>query len=187
LVLLIACANVANLLLAKAAARRKEMAVRLSLGAGNGRLVQQLLTESAVLGIAAGAAGLAVAGWVAGLINTFQPPVPVPVSLSVVLDTRVVVFTVLVSLVTAVAFGLAPALQLARPQLTSALKDGLGAAPGRRRHRLRDTLVVLQMAVSLVLLIGGGLLIRALRSGQSIDPGIDAEHVAIMSLDLNLQ
>ena len=187
LVLLIACANVANLLLAKAAARRKEMAVRLLLGAGNGRLVRQLLTESVVLGLGAGAAGLAVAGWVGGLINAFRPPVPVPISLSVALDTRVVVFTVAVSLVTAIAFGLAPALALARPQLAGALKNDLGAAPGRKHHRLRDALVVVQMAVSLVLLVGGGLLIRALRSGQSIDPGMDAERVGMMSLDLNLQ
>lgn len=187
LVLLIACANVANLLLAKAAARRKEMAIRLSLGAARGRLVRQLLTESVVLGLAAGAAGLTLAAWVSGFVSGFRPPVPLPIALSVSLDTRVVGFTVAVSLLTAIAFGLAPALQLAQPRLASALKDDVGSAPGRRRHRLRDTLVVVQMAVSLILLVGGGLLIRALRSGQSIDPGIDTEHALMMSVDLGLQ
>jgi len=188
LVLLIACANVANLLLARAATRRKEIAIRLSLGAGRGRLIRQLTTESLLLALLGGAAGLLLALWGSNLLMAFKPPVSVPIEIDLRIDWRVVGFTLGVSLLTGLLFGLAPALAASRPDLVASLKDEAGEpVVGRGRGRLRSTLVIVQVALSLLLLISSGLFLRSLRNASSIDPGFDADNLLIMSMDLQLQ
>ncbi|MFY9609602.1 MAG: ABC transporter permease [Blastocatellia bacterium] len=188
IVLLIACANVANLLLARASGRRKEIAVRLALGASRSRLVRQLLTESVLLSLAGGVGGLLLALWTNDLLKTATPPDGIfSFTLDYHLDGRVLAFAFLLSLATGVIFGLAPALQASRPELVAALKDEDSAAGrGRRRFNLRNLLVVAQVALSLVLLIGAGLFLRSLNNAQSIDPGFDAERVLNAQLNINL-
>ena len=185
LVLLIACANVANLLLARATARRKEIAIRLSLGAGRGRLIRQLITESVMLALLGGGAGLLIAIWGTGLLMAFKPPAPIPIEIDLGADWRVLGFTFGLSLLTGVLFGLAPALAASRPDLVASLKDEAGAGSGR--GRLRGALVIAQVALSLMLLICSGLFIRSLRNAGSIDPGFDADNLLMMSMDLQLQ
>ncbi|UCC73206.1 MAG: ABC transporter permease [Gemmatimonadota bacterium] len=183
LLLLIVCTNLANLLLARALARRKEIAVRLAIGAGRGRLIRQLLTESVLLGLLGGLLGLLVAWWTAKLLVSFQPPVLFKLSLDLGIDGRVLAFTFFVSLLAGVLFGLAPALQATRPQLVPALKDELDTVARRfRRFGLRGSLVIVQVAVSLVLLVGAGLFVRSLIGAQSIDPGFERERAAIMTI-----
>jgi predicted permease len=177
LVLLIACANVANLLLARAEARRRETAVRLSLGAGRARLVRQHLTESLLLAAIGSAGGVMLAFWLSRLLLAFRPPVGIPVSLDTSLDLRVLAFAGALALGTTVVFGLAPALRVSRTDLTSALK-GLGTGGGR--SRLRPTLVVAQVAVSTLLLVGATLLVRSLRNSATIDPGFDSKHFLVL-------
>ncbi|HKP87592.1 MAG TPA: ABC transporter permease, partial [Blastocatellia bacterium] len=185
LVLLIACVNLASLLLARATERRKEIAIRLAVGASRFRLVRQLLTESVALSVMGGAFGLLLAYWIIDLIVAFRPPVDFPLTIDLVLDWRVVVFSLLVSLATGVVFGLMPSLQATKPDLVSALKDTASQA-GFRRSRLRSGLVVAQIALSLVLLIGAGLVVRALMA-QTMNPGFDTENGLMMSVDLGLQ
>ncbi|HEX7049885.1 MAG TPA: ABC transporter permease [Longimicrobiales bacterium] len=188
LVLLIACANVANLLLARATQRRREIAIRLAVGAGRGRLVRQLLTESLVLALLGGGAGLLIALWLTDLLTGFQPPLPLPIALDVGLDGRVVSFALAVSVLTGIIFGLVPALEASRPELVPALKDESGAARvGGRRPWLRSALVVGQVAVSLVLLIGAGLFVRSLRNAAAVDLGFDPEGVLLATLMLDLE
>jgi predicted permease len=183
LLLLIVCTNLANLLLARALTRRKEIAIRLAVGAGRGRLVRQLLTESVLVALLGGALGLLVAWGTLKLLIGFQPPIMLKLSLDLAIDGRVLVFTFFVALVAGVLFGLAPALQSTRPQLTPALKDEMEAVTKkRRRFGLRGALVVLQVAVSLVLLIGAGLFVRSLIGAQSIDPGFERQQAAILTI-----
>jgi predicted permease len=183
LLLLIVCTNLANLLLARALARRKEVAIRLAIGAGRGRLIRQLLTESLVLAILGGVFGLLIAIWTANLLVSFQPPIMFQLTLDLGIDGRVLAFTFLVSVLAGVFFGLAPALQATKPELIPALKDELDNVGGRRRRfGLRDSLVVAQVAISLVLLIGAGLFVRSLISAQDIDPGFERERVALIML-----
>jgi predicted permease len=184
LVLLLACANVANLLLVRALGRRKEVAVRISLGADRGRLIAQLLTESLVLVTAAGALGLLLARWGSGLLTAVFPPTDAPILPSFPLDGRVVAFAAVVSLVTGLLFSLAPAAQLAAPGVASTLRDEGGAVAGGRKGVLRSTLVVLQIFVSCVLLIAAGLFVRSLGKADQIDPGFSARNVLLASLDL---
>jgi predicted permease len=187
LVLLIACANVANMLLARASARRREVAVRLALGAGRLRLMRQLLTESVLLGLGGGMLGLLLAYWTTRLIASFQPPTPISIAIDLGLDARVLAFTLAASLATALLFGLAPALQSSRPDLISALKDEANRAGLRwRRFGLRNLLVVSQVAISMVLLISAGLLLRSLATAQTIDLGFEDEKVAIVSTNPEL-
>lgn len=171
LVLLIACANLASFLLARAEDRRKEIAIRLALGAGRTALVRQLLVETVLLASLGGAVGVLVAGWTLDLVMAFQPPIPVPLALDIGLDGTVLAFTAGVSLLAGLAFGLAPALQATDPDVAPTLKnEGIGA--GRSgRPRLRNALVVSQVAFSFVLLIGAGLFVRSLQKAQAIDPG----------------
>jgi predicted permease len=185
LVLLLACTNLANLLLARATERRREIAVRLALGATRFRLVRQLLTESLLLAFAGGALGLLPAFWLVGLITTFKVPLNVPVAFDVFIDYRVFVFTFLLSLLTGVLFGLLPALQATKTGLVPALKDEIFA--GRRRSWLKSSLIVAQVSLSLVLLVGGGLMMRALQKAQTIDLGFDPGHAVEVSFDLRLQ
>jgi macrolide transport system ATP-binding/permease protein len=185
LVLLVACATVANLLLARAVSRRKEIAIRLSLGAARGRLVRQLLTESLVLAFAGGAAGLLVAVWGRDFLWSLRPPF-LPASLDLALDARVLGFTFGLSLATGILFGLLPALQSSRPEVVTALKNQ--AAPPLRGRRLgmlttRSLLVVAQVALSLLSLIGAALFIRSLLQAQRIDPGFKPEGLVTLSLD----
>jgi predicted permease len=183
LLLLIVCTNLANLLLARALGRRKEIAVRLAIGAGRWRLIRQLLTESVLLAVLGGALGLLVAWGTVELLVRFQPPVFVRLSLDLGIDGRVLAFTFLVSVLAGVFFGLAPALQATRPQLTPALKNELEAVTRKyRTFGLRGSLVIVQVAVSLVLLIGAGLFVRSLIGAQRIDPGFERERAAIMTI-----
>jgi predicted permease len=185
LVLLIASANLANLLLARASARRKEVAIRLSLGAGRWRLVRQLLTESLLLSLMGGAAGLALAAWGRDLLWRFRPPFLGPNDLNLALDGRVLLFTLLLSIATGVLFGLAPAIRSSRPDLALDLKERTTLAGHHiRRFSARNLLVMSQVALSLVALVGSGLFLRSLFAAQRIDPGFDAEKLVVISMDV---
>ncbi|HTK28887.1 MAG TPA: ABC transporter permease [Vicinamibacterales bacterium] len=188
LVLLIACANVANLLLARAAARQKEIAVRLSLGAGRARLVTQLLTEGTLLALLGGGAGLLLAYWAQGLLWSFRPPFLPADAIDLTPDGRVLLFTIGVALATGVIFGLAPALQASRPDLVVELKEKTSAPTGTSRlFSLRNVLVAAQLALSLVALVGAGLFLRSLQHAQLISPGFDSDHLAVLTFDLGSQ
>jgi predicted permease len=180
LVLLIACANVANLLLARAAARRKEIAVRLAIGAGRWRLIRQLLTESLLLAALSGALGLLLAQWGARLLLAYLPPEQTG-AFDLAPDATVLGFTLAVSLLTSLLFGLAPALGATRLNLTSSLKDAVGERAGRSRLTPHKLLVVTQVALSLFLLVGAGLFVRSLRNLKSLDAGFDRENVTLFS------
>ena len=184
LVLLIACSNVANLLLARAAARRKEIAIRLSLGAGRRRLIQQLLTEAIVLGLLGGAAGLLVARWGRDFIWSFRPAFLQQNFLDLTLDGRVLLFTLLISLLTGILFGLVPALQISRPNLVGDLKEEtVVTGRSRRLPSLRNVLVVAQVTLSIVALVAAGLFLRSLGSAQEIDPGFDTEGLSVITMN----
>jgi predicted permease len=188
LVLLIACANVANLMLARATARRKEIAIRVALGAGRMRIIRQLLTESVLLSLLGGALGLFLAYWAGELLWSFRPPFLNQGDLSLDLDRRVLGFTMLLSLLTGIIFGLAPALQSTRTDLVTDLKEKSGPPrQTRQRFNLRNLLVVAQMALSLVALIGAGLFLRSLRNAQQLNPGFETEKLMVMSFDLGAQ
>ena len=186
LVLLITCLNIAGLLLARATDRRKEIAIRLAIGANRLRLIRQLLTESILLSIVGGAIGFWIALWIINLLLAFKPPIDFPLAVEVSIDWRVLLFTLFVSLVTGAVFGLAPALQATRAELTSALKDTTAQAGFSRSH-LRSTLVVAQLALSLMILVGAGLVARTLRQLQTMNPGFDTRNALEMSFDLGLQ
>ena len=184
LVLLIACANLANLLIARGAGRQREVAVRLALGASRGRIVVQLLTESVALALAGGAAGLAVTTWTSRLLMAFVPPMPLPIAPDTRLSLAVFLFGMGLALVTTVLFGLVPALQTSRPDLVLSLKETLGAIGGRRRAWLRRALVVAQVSLSLVLLVGAGLFIRTMQNASRVDAGFDLKNGLLASIDL---
>jgi predicted permease len=183
MVLLIACVNLASLLLARAADRRKETAIRLALGANRGQLLRQLLTESLVISIVGGAAGIALAYWLNDLVNVWRPPIDVPVIPHVVMDTRVLLFTAVISLLTALLFGLAPALQATRASLVGAMRND-APSDKLRRFSLRDILVTAQVALSVVLLVGSILVVRSLQHALSLNLGFDPQHAAVLSYDL---
>jgi predicted permease len=187
-ILLMACANVANLLLSRSTARRREMALRLALGAGRWRLVRQLLTESALLAGLGGLLGVGV-GWV--LVRSFAAAVSGRLPLSIDLDVngRVVFFTAGISMMTGLVFGLLPALRASRPSLVPSLKDGLDTHARRRRWapvNVRQGLVVFQVTLSLVLLITAGLLVRSLGALEAVRPGFDVERLVSAPLSVNL-
>jgi predicted permease len=187
LVLLVACANVANMMLARATSRRRELAIRAAIGAGRGRIVRQLLSESLVLAAAGGAAGTLVAVWAGRLVSGLGADLgPVPIDFNVSLDATVLLFAIATSLATALLFGLAPAWSASRLDLVPALKDAAGDGAGRsRRVTLRDALVVGQLALSLVLLVSGALLTRGMLAARGTDLGFDP--APISSLTFNLQ
>ena len=189
LILLIACANVANLLLARAASRRKEIGVRLALGASRARLIRQLLTESLLLAVLGGGFGLLLAYWVTGLMQGFIPVLPYNiVNDFFALDGRALVFTLIISLATGLVFGLAPAWHASNPEIVPVLKGdaNAGQTGKRRRLTLRNSLVVAQVALSLVVLVCGGLFIKSFRNAQKMDPGFAARGVLLVSLNPEL-
>jgi predicted permease len=189
-VLLIACANVANLLMARATRRRKEVAVRLAMGATRWRLIRQLLTESVLLALVGATAGLFLAYWINQLLMAFKPPFPPPFTFTLDLsfDIRTFAFTFLLAVVTGVIFGLVPALQASRPDVLPALKDESNAEGlGVRWLNLRNALVVIQVALSLALLISTGLFLRTLRYARQIDLGFKPDQVLEVSFNLKLQ
>jgi predicted permease len=186
LVLLVACANVANLLLARAAARRREIAVRLAIGAGRRQLVRQLLAESLLLSFVAGGAGLALGAVASRLMASLSVPTDIPVVLEFHTDLRVVAFTFTLAVLAAIAFGLVPALRASRPDLVPALK-GEEPVAGRRRLTLTGALVVAQVAVSLVLLVAAGLFVRSVGGARTINPGFSIDRRVVMYFNSELQ
>jgi len=185
LVLLIACANVANLLLGRAAARQKEIAVRLAVGASRWRLIRQLLTESLLLSVISGASGLMLALWLTDLLAAYAPPSNSSnLALDAKLNLRVLGFTLLLSLLTSLIFGLAPALSASKPDLVGMLKNESGAGGAARRFSLKNFLVVAQVGLSLVVLISAGLCLKSLHNLNAIDTGFDTAKLFVMSVDL---
>ena len=186
LVLLVTCTNLAGLMLARATDRRKEIAIRLAMGANRLRLIRQLLTESVLLSFLGGAAGVLLALWMIKMLLALKPPIDFPLTLDVTVDWRVLLFSLAVSVAAGVIFGFAPALQSTRPNLTTALKD-TAAQGGAVRTRLRSVLVVAQISISLVVLIASGLVVRTLQQLQTMNPGFDTRNALTMSFDLGLQ
>jgi len=189
LVLLIACANVANLLLARSEARQREMALRLAIGAGAGRIARQVITESVVLGVIGGALGVLLSVWVTGVVGSVigGSPIPVdsrnaaqPLTLSLHPDARVLAFAAGLSVLTAIAFGLAPALRAASVSIASLTSRGEASSGTGRRHPLSRLLVVLQVALSLPLLISAGLFARSMHNLRSVDLGFDRQHTLLV-------
>ena len=186
-VLVIACANVGGLLLARATGRTKEIAVRLALGATRHRLVRQLLTESLLLAAAGGGAGLFLSLWLIELLRYFERGSGLLVPTNASPDLRVLGFSLGISLLTAMLFGLAPAMQSSRTDVVPALKEGSGrTSAGRSRSHLRTGFVTVQVALALVLLVGAGLALRTLRNLVALDPGFDPENILLFSVDLGL-
>ena len=186
LVLVVTCTNLAGLMLARATDRRREIAIRLAMGANRLRLIRQLLTESLLLSIVGGVAGVLLAYWIVEMLLAFKPPIDFPLSLDVMIDWRVLLFSLGVSLLAGAIFGLAPALQATRPGLSQALRE-TSAQGGAARTRLRSVLVVAQIAISLVVLIAAGLVVRTLQRLQTMNPGFDPHNALTMSFDLALQ
>jgi len=186
LVLLIACANVANLMIARSAARQKEMAVRLALGAGRGRIVRQLLVESSLLSLVGGAVGFAIAPWAMRLLNDVMPQFDPPVSFIGSPNPRVLLFSLAVCALAALIFGLAPALRTTRPNIASTLKDQAGAVIGGGHAGWRKTLVAAQVGLSLLLLICAGLFVRSLSNLRDLNPGFDVHGLLAFSVDPSL-
>jgi putative ABC transport system permease protein len=183
-VLLIACANVANLLLARAAGRQKEIAIRTAVGAGRARIIRQLLTESGLLALLGGAAGLALAKWGMDLLLKLAPQ-GLPRMNDVSLDGRALAFTAVVTLLTGVIFGLVPALQSSKPNLNETMNDtGRGSTEGRQRQLVRSALVVLEVASALVLLVGAGLFIKSFWRLQQVDPGFNPDNTLTLTVSL---
>jgi predicted permease len=186
LVLVVACANLANLMLARAAGRRREIAVRSALGAERSRLVRQMLTESLLLALIGGALAMPLAAGLAALVTRVRPPLPIDIGLAVSPDWRVLVFTMIVAIVTGAVFGLIPALRASRPDLVPALKDATSSGRRRGRLELRDALVVVQIAVSLVLVVGGTLMVRSLAAAGRVQLGYDGDRTAFLALALEM-
>ena len=185
LVLLIACVNLANLLLAQSARREKEIAMRAALGASRSRLLRQMLTESIVLSLLAGIVGLAIAYGGRTVLWAFRPPFIEKNGIDLALDSHVLLFTLSIALLTALLIGMAPAIKAARPNLAEVLKaGGRGGTVSWTRNPLRSMLVVSEIALALVALIGAGLFIRSMQNAQRIDPGFESEKLFMMAFDL---
>ena len=182
-VLLVACANVANLLLARASARYREISIRAAIGAGRGHLIRQLLTESLILSLLGGAVGLLLATWGTKVIETVASRVN-PAFTNITIDTKTLLFTVTASVLTGLVFGLAPALQISKPNLAESLKDGRSSGSSATRNRLRSALVVAEVAMTLVLLVCAGLLIRTVVRLRNVDTGFNSKNVLTMNIGL---
>jgi putative ABC transport system permease protein len=186
LVLLMACANVANLLLAKALARRHEIGIRLAMGASRRRLIRQLITESLLLSLLGGALGLLLAFWTTDFLLAFTPPTDFRVVLDLSPDYRVLLFTLVVTVLAATLFGLIPSLQATNPHLVEVLKKNDDSSTGFRKSRLRNALVVTQITLALILLICTGLFLKSLRNAHTINPGFETENVLLTTLNMDL-
>jgi predicted permease len=186
LVLLLACVNLANLLLARATERRKEIAIRLAVGASRRRLIRQLMTESVMLSLAGGILGVLIAAAINRIVQRVDFPIDIVLVFDLRIDWRVLSFTLGLSVLTGMLFSLIPALQSSKPELVPALKDETSMA-GFRRSRLRNSLVVAQIALSLVLLISAGLIVRSLQEAQRMRPGFNPENAVAFSFDVGLQ
>ncbi len=187
LVLLVACANLANMLLARVTTRRHEAAVRQAIGASRSRLVRSLMTESVLVALAGGAASVALTLWLTGFMGRYQPGLPIEVGLDVAPDWRVALFTFVVAVGAGIAFGLVPSLRATGIDLVPALKDAADTGQtGRKRIELRDALVVSQVALSLVLLVLGALMARSLGAAADVDLGYDADRTAFLALPLEM-
>ncbi|MBM3790597.1 MAG: ABC transporter permease [Acidobacteria bacterium] len=187
LVLLVACANVTSMLLARAAGRRREIGIRIALGAGRGRLVRQLLAESLVLSALGAVAGTVLAWWLTRAAATLELPIPVPISLDLRTDVRVLVFMAAASVLATLLAGLAPAIRTLRPNVIEALRDGAHTMePSHRRWALRDALVAAQIAATVLLLVAAGLLLRGLWAAQRADVGFRTAGLALLSADLDM-
>lgn len=185
LVLLIACVNLANLLLARAARREKEIGVRVAMGAGRGRVIQQLLTESMVLAFLSALVGLAIAYGGRAVLWSFRPPFIVNADIDLSFDSRVLFFTFSIALLTALFIGLVPAIKAAKPDVIEVLKvGGRGGSVAWTSSPFRSLLVVTEIALALVALVGAGLFIRSMQAAQRIDPGFEAKHLFVMAFDL---
>jgi predicted permease len=185
LVLLIACVNLANLLLAQAARREKEIGLRAALGASKGRVMRQLLTESLVLAILSGVVGLVIAYWGRAVLWSFRPPFILDGDIDLKFDSRVLFFTLGTALLTAVFIGVAPAIKAAKPDLIEALKvGGRGGTVGWTRNPFRSLLVVTEIALALVALVGAGLFIRSMQNAQRVDPGFESKNLFVFAFDL---
>ena len=183
-VLLVACANVANLLLARSTVRYKEITIRSAIGAGRGQLVRQLLTESLLLSLLGGTLGLLLATWGTSVISTAGAKIN-PMLANTQVDWRVLAFTFAISIITGLVFGLAPALQISKPNLAESLKEsGRGSGAGASRNRLRSALVVSEIAMTLVLLVSAGLLIRTVMRLRNVDTGFDSKNILAMNIGL---
>jgi predicted permease len=186
-VLLIACANVAGLLIARAASRQKEIAIRIAIGAGRFRIIRQLLVESLLLSVSGGILGLVLAVWTDRVILALLPPETVELNLSTLPDLRILLFATAVSLLTGLIFGLAPALQSTNPNVAPTLKDTAGGVVGGGTHvRVRKALVALQVMLSLLLLVGAGLFIRSLRNLRDMGPGFSSGNLVAFDVDPSL-
>ena len=185
LVLLIACVNLANLLLAQSAKREKELSIRAAMGAGRWRLVRQLLTESTVLSLMGGLAGLLVAYWGRNVLWSFRPPFLIDGSINLSFDARVLGFTVLISMMTGVLFGIIPAIKASGTDVNEVLKTGgRGGALGWTHNRLRGLLVISEIALALVALVGSGLFLRSMQNAQQFNPGFESHNMFQMLFDL---
>ncbi len=187
LALLIACTNLAGMLLARATSRRREIAVRLAIGSSRWRLVRQLLTESLMLSLTGGVAGLAVAWWLQRVLMAVQPPFPIPLTLNLGLNGGIIIFTGMVALATGIIFGLLPAAQSVRTDLVGALKSREGSVGRRPRSRLRRILVIGQVTVSTVLLVCTGLFVRSLARADGTDPGFELRRGLVAVFETNVK
>jgi putative ABC transport system permease protein len=186
MVLLIGCANLANLMMARAAAREREVAVRASLGASRWRLIRQFLTESILISMSGGLLGIAVGYAVMELLRFALPPYTLPREANVSMDSRVLLFALAISVLTGILFGLAPAIQAARPKLAASMKEGgRGSTIGGARRRIRGALVVVEVALAFVLLTGAGLLLRSFEHMMTVETGFDTNNVISMGLPLS--
>jgi predicted permease len=184
-VLLLACANVANLILVRSVGRKREIALRLSVGATRWRLVRQFLIESLLLAVLAGAVAMLITAWTAGSLSRFIPPSGVPIAMNISANGTVLLVTFLISLVTGVLFGALPALRASDVSPMAVLKQDSGSSPGSvQKARLSSVLVVTQIALSLLLLVCSGLFIRSFRAAQTLDPGFNAKNIFVASYDL---
>jgi predicted permease len=186
MVLLIGCANLANLTLSRSTARDREVAIRVSVGAGRWRLIQQFLTESVLLSVIGGGLGIALGYALMAGLKAAVPPFSLPAEANITLDSRVLLFAIALSLLTGLIFGLAPAIQATRPDLTGSMKEGgRGSGTGAAKHRLRSGLVVTEVALAFLLLSGSGLLIRSFFEMQQVDTGFNSENVITAGLPIS--